>query len=62
MYQKFSDEKKKLLNQMKPELEFLIDLDLSILGEKEEIYKEYSLNIRKEYAHYDESSYSKGRI
>lgn len=39
-----------------------IDADLSILGSKPEDYKQYSRNIRKEYAFYTDSDYNKGRL
>jgi len=38
-----------------------LDMDLAILGMSEEIYKEYSQAIRKEYAWVSESMYRKGR-
>ena len=38
-----------------------LDMDLAILGMNEEIYKEYSQAIRREYAWVPESMYRKGR-
>jgi len=40
----------------------LLDLDLSVLGQSNEIYKKYSTNIRKEYKIYPDFMYNKGRI
>jgi predicted metal-dependent HD superfamily phosphohydrolase len=40
---------------------YFLDLDLSILGANWNIYKEYSLNIRKEYSLYPSFVYNKGR-
>lgn len=40
---------------------FFLDLDLSILGQNEDIYLEYSDNIRKEYAFVDENIYNQKR-
>ena len=41
--------------------QFLIDIDLSILGASPEIYKTYEENIRKEYSFVPEYLYKKGR-
>jgi len=40
---------------------FLIDFDLAILGQSEEVYQEYALKIRKEYAKIPRIIYRKGR-
>ena len=40
---------------------YLIDFDLAILGECPELYLEYSKNIRKEYAIYNDLLYKTGR-
>lgn len=40
---------------------FMIDMDLGILGESPEAYREYAKNIRKEYAMYPGFLYRKGR-
>ena len=40
---------------------YLLDLDLSILGTDEDIYKTYCNNIRKEYSIYPDFMYNKGR-
>ncbi|MDX2245424.1 MAG: hypothetical protein SF052_01505 [Bacteroidia bacterium] len=37
------------------------DADLSILGQKREIYHAYSTNVRKEYAIYPDILYNPGR-
>jgi len=39
----------------------LLDMDLSILGQKKEVYIEYINNIRKEYKIYPDFMYHKGR-
>ena len=38
-----------------------LDADLSILGSSQERYKEYTQNVRKEYAFYDDTTYFSGR-
>jgi predicted metal-dependent HD superfamily phosphohydrolase len=40
---------------------YLVDMDLAILGESPEIYKDYSGKIREEYAVYPDFLYKKGR-
>jgi predicted metal-dependent HD superfamily phosphohydrolase len=40
---------------------YLLDLDLSILGTDEDVYKTYCNNIRKEYSIYPDLMYNKGR-
>ena len=40
---------------------YLLDLDLSILGEERSKYREYSQNIRQEYGMYSEQVYNQGR-
>ena len=42
--------------------DFFIDADLSILGQPGEIYEQYCLQIRKEYAIYPDFVYKPGRI
>ena len=39
----------------------LIDIDLSILGSSEELYDEYTKQIRKEYSFVTKGLYTKGR-
>lgn len=39
----------------------LIDADLSIFGKSEEVYREYTVNIRKEYSFLSDEEYKKGR-
>lgn len=41
---------------------YFLDTDLIILGSDSLEYQQYAVNIRKEYAIYDEESYKKGRI
>ena len=41
---------------------FLLDIDLSVLGKSPEEYKQYSDNIRKEYRIYPDFMYRKGRL
>jgi predicted metal-dependent HD superfamily phosphohydrolase len=38
-----------------------LDADLAILGSSEEVYENYTLNVRKEYAIYSDDVYRKGR-
>lgn len=40
---------------------FLLDIDLSILGKSPEVYKKYTEDIRKEYKIYPDFIYRKGR-
>lgn len=40
---------------------FFIDVDLSILGQPENIYKDYSKNVRLEYLYYPSLIFNKGR-
>lgn len=44
-----------------PDNAYLLDFDLSILGSSWKIYKEYTDQIRKEYAIYPDFIYNKGR-
>ncbi|KAF2074551.1 hypothetical protein CYY_004134 [Polysphondylium violaceum] len=44
-----------------PDLNYFLDMDLSILGVDEKVYDKYAENIRKEYIHIDEQSYRTGR-
>lgn len=41
---------------------YFTDADLSILGKQEEVYKDYSKNIRLEFLYYPSVIYNKGRI
>ena len=41
---------------------FLLDIDLSVLGKSPKEYKQYSDNIRKEYRIYPDFMYRKGRL
>ena len=40
---------------------YLLDIDLSILGEDPEVFMHYDQGIRKEYAHVDEVTYANAR-
>jgi len=44
-----------------PDTNYLLDLDLAILGESKNIYKEYSKSIRSEYSIYPDILYKSGR-
>ncbi|CAL1532438.1 unnamed protein product [Lymnaea stagnalis] len=50
-----------LCNRDDSDLCFFLDFDLAIMGQKEEVYREYSAKIRREYDHYDDSTYRTGR-
>lgn len=39
------------------EVQLMLDIDLSILGESPEKYKKYSKNVRQEYLQYDDQTY-----
>ncbi len=43
------------------DINYFIDADLSVLGERWEIYKEYFINVRKEYSIYPKIIYNSGR-
>ena len=43
------------------DINILLDLDLSILGQPDDIYKQYAEQIRKEYHIYPDFMYRKGR-
>lgn len=45
-----------------PDINILLDLDLSILGKSPEEYQNYCANIRKEYSLYPDFMYRNGRI
>ena len=38
-----------------------LDMDLSILGMQDHVYKKYAVAIRKEYAHFEDEAYRTGR-
>jgi predicted metal-dependent HD superfamily phosphohydrolase len=40
----------------------ITDIDLSILGQSPQVYDEYALQIRAEYAHVDDKEYKEGRL
>lgn len=42
--------------------QILLDLDLLVLGQDDATFDEFEKNIRKEYAHVEESRYKEGRI
>lgn len=44
-----------------PDTNYLVDADLSILGQEPEKYKEYTQKVRKEYAIYPDFLYNPGR-
>lgn len=44
-----------------PDTPYLLDFDLAILGESREVYRDYAIKIRKEYAIYPAFLYKKGR-
>lgn len=46
---------------MDADTNFLLDIDLSILGKSPEVYKKYTEDIRKEYKIYPDFMYGKGR-
>lgn len=46
---------------LRNDLSLFLDLDLSILGTEEEMYKLYSEKIRKEYSKYPDKVYKEGR-
>tara|TARA_R110002051_G_scaffold298997_1_gene366056 strand:+ start:5460 stop:6074 length:615 start_codon:yes stop_codon:yes gene_type:complete len=54
-----------LTKEHKPSMDadtnFLLDIDLSILGKSSEVYKKYTEDIRKEYKIYPDFMYGKGR-
>ena len=41
--------------------QIFLDLDMSIVGSEPAVYQEYSQNIRKEYSHFSDEDYRKGR-
>lgn len=45
-----------------PEKELMASIDLAILGQRAQVYKTYSENVRKEYCFIDDKSYATGRI
>ena len=53
---------KKHLDNANSDTNYLIDADLSILGQDIENYKEYSKNIRLEFLYYPNNIYNAGRI
>lgn len=44
-----------------PDTRYLLDMDLAILGESPDVYKEYTVKIRLEYSIYPDFLYRKGR-
>ena len=48
-------------SSMDADTNFLLDIDLSILGKSPEVYKKYTEDIRKEYKIYPDFMYRKGR-
>lgn len=44
-----------------PDIAFLLDIDISILGQSAVIYEAYANDIRREYNHVSDSEYRKGR-
>lgn len=44
------------------DLQFLIDIGLSILGKPLKTFKEYEENVRKEYSFFSQEDYALGRI
>jgi predicted metal-dependent HD superfamily phosphohydrolase len=44
-----------------PDLQWLLDFDLSVLGENEVVYQQYTAQIRQEYAFYPDLLYQAGR-
>ena len=56
-------------NHLKVDLEdknsmeqLFLDLDMSIVGSESEEYLEYSKKVRKEYSHFKDSDFFKGRL
>ncbi|BFY99439.1 hypothetical protein BsWGS_02479 [Bradybaena similaris] len=43
------------------DLRLFLDFDLAVLGQDAEAYKQYAEDIRKEYIHFDDETYRKGR-
>ena len=39
-----------------------LDLDMSIVGSSQQDYKEYSQKVRKEYSHFKDEDFFKGRL
>jgi predicted metal-dependent HD superfamily phosphohydrolase len=50
------------LNSTDSDTDYFIDADLSILGQEEDVYKDYSKNVRLEFLYYPSVIYNKGRI
>jgi len=53
---------KKHLTSSDHDTNILLDLDLSILGQSQELYTQYAADIREEYKVYPDFLYNKGRI
>jgi len=51
----------KLDEEYDADLSYFLDFDLAVLGKPRDEYITYSSNIRKEYIHFPEESYKKGR-
>lgn len=58
------DHKPKQLSSPEEEsdLKYFLDFDIAVLGKPFEEYWKYAQNIRREYIHYSEEDYRKGRI
>ena len=44
------------------ETKYMVDIDLSILGQPEKIYKKYAKSVREEFSHFSDEEFIKGRI
>ena len=42
--------------------QMFLDMDMSILAEKSETYETYAKNVRKEYCHFNDENFKKGRL
>ncbi|MNJ91823.1 hypothetical protein D3C87_94780 [compost metagenome] len=50
------------LENANPDTNYFTDSDLSVLGQETKNYREYSKNVRLEYAYYPDAVYNEGRI
>ncbi len=48
-------------NHTDPDTNLFTDADLAILGQNDEVYDEYAVNIRREYSHVPDALYGMGR-